>query len=114
MPKVIKHKTLQIRRGAGFSQKWKYKAGGQPVQNLSSLNPTFVLKPSSGSEIVCNIANGKLVVTDLTAEMEIVLTAAETAGYSWNEGRWYFFLQPSGQDKMFKWSDPIEVLDLDE
>lgn len=114
MAKVIKHKTLQIRRAAGFRQKWRYKANGQPVANLSSLNPVFVFVSSSGTEIPCTIANGKLIVNNLTAEMEIVLAASETATFNWNEGRWYFYLQPSGQDKIFKWSDPIEVLDLNE
>lgn len=89
--------VFQIVRNKPFTQVFRYRGDdGQLVDNLSALNPAFVLTLSDATVINCTMANGKVTVNDAKSEATLTLLAAETNTYLATHGRWQFEITEIG------------------
>lgn len=81
--------TLSIKVGETLRKNFTVKSNGLPV-NLTGASPLMALLPNGSSQIACNPANGKLVVSDaIGGKLSLHLTAIETATYTWKRGKHY-------------------------
>jgi len=97
--------TLQIPKGATFDVTLTWKNADRTPKNLTGYTAKLQVRESIGSTLLLEMStsNGKIILGGAAGTIQLLLSAAETAALTWDEGIYDLFITgPSGTRKLLK------------